>query len=178
MPETVVDGIASAVTHKEVARKSDGRKFTLYNVETDQGTFTTTRRELAAEAHKLVNKQARFTVKTEQRGEFTNYYLEAVEPIESAFPQQLPRSQPQPQPRPQEPIGNLEAPVGTPDLTQANKDLMIHRQTAAKVAAQVSRTPDEFWPNLLDLVHFFQTGETPTGPGQVSGGNPDDDIPF
>jgi hypothetical protein len=47
------------------------------------------------------------------------------------------------------------------------KDRAIHRQVAAKVAAQISNSAGEFWSNAVDLARYFDTGSTPQ-----AGGNP------
>lgn len=176
MSETWVEAVASTVTHKELTAKSSGRKFTLYTVETDMGEFTTAKREIAELSNRLIGQNARFLVKTEQRGEFTNYYLEAVElnnnAQPSAFPQQMPQqvASPVPSTLSPQPV-TTQAPVGVaagPD----SRDVFIFRQTAGKVAGRISRTPEEFWSNLDDLVHYFSTGERPS---DTSG---DDDVPF
>lgn len=184
MTETWVDATASAVTHKELTAKSSGRKFTLYTVETDRGDFTTAKRELAEQSHRLVGQPARFLVKTEQRGEFTNYYLETVEARtngqsaigSAAFPPAPAQTGTFDQPM--APPAAPQAPVGVP-AGPDSRDVFIFRQTAAKVAGQISKTPDEFWTNLDDLVHYFSTGLRPGLPPDTSGGfQSDDDIPF
>ena len=179
MSESQVTATASAVTHKQLTAKSTGRKFTLYTVETDAGSFTTAKRDIAADAHRLLNKPAVYTVRTEQRGEFTNYYLEEIQEIGSpssgsTFPAQKPMPQ-QPQQQQQ------QAPIGDP-VPHTEKDMAIYRQVAAKVAAHISTTPTEFWGNLDDLVSYFATGTKPGEPSDMSGSkgfDPDqDDIPF
>lgn len=178
------EAVASNVTNKELTRKSDGRKFTLYTVETDHGSFTTAKRDLAQRAYSLIGKPASYHVKTEQRGEFTNYYLESVEPIsqavaDSAFTPPMMNQVSGPPSRPdvyQEPVGEPAGPTA--------KDMMIFRQTAAKVSAQISTTPNEFWLNLDDLVAYFADGTKPSAPDMSgvgmggSSGFSDDDIPF
>lgn len=173
---------ASAVTNREISRKADGRKFTLYTVETDRGDFTTTRRELAERAYRLTGQQVMFHVKTEQRGEYTNYYLEDIETPDmsgggfgqqqqQAFtpPQQQNGFDPQPASFP---------PPKPPDAgTPTNKDVFIFRQTAAKVAGQISRTPEEFWSNVDAIAAYFIDGTKPAAYATV-GQAADDDIPF
>jgi len=196
MSESVVRAVASAVTHKELTAKSTGRKFLLYTVETDMGAFTTAKRNLAEQAYRLLNRQADYTVKTEQRGEFTNYYLEAVVPVDGAatnnapfpeapsapFPQAPSVPQPQVnQPQAQEPIGTPEQPVGVPAQSPTEKDIFIFRQTAAKVAGAISRTPDEFWENVGAITDYFIDGKKPVQFAEAVGAvadNDDDDIPF
>jgi hypothetical protein len=186
MTDQWVEAVASTVTNKTLSRKSDGRQFVLYEVETDMGKFSTTKRDLAADAHRLVGKPGRFLVKTEQRGDFTNYYLEAVEEgtreATSSFPVQMPKP-----PEAQSTSAALSPPDMSGEPTQ--KDIFIFRQTAGKVAAQISETADEFWSNIEDIANYFITGEKP-GVVQnqyvpeaalatvASGGFEDSDIPF
>lgn len=189
-----MEGTASAVTHKQLRRKSDGRSFTMYTVETDRGSFSTSRRDIAADANRLLEQPARFLVKTEQRGEFLNYYLEAVEPANGAphtysgsFPQEMPRpkqpqqqqqQQPQQQPRQERQEYQQQELVGTP-AGPTEKDVFIFRQTAAKVTAQISRTPEEFWENIDAITAYFTDGSKPPMFSNTNSGTDDaDDIPF
>lgn len=174
MSVEMIEATASAVTHQTLNRKSDNKPFTLYRVETDRGTFTTSRRDIAAAANSLLNKKCVFHVKSEQRGEFMNYYLEAVEAKESSFPQDMPKPRP-PQPQPQPRAARPEEPVGTP-AAPTDKDVFIFRQTAAKVAGQISRTPEEFWENVDAITAYFIDGTKPSA--FVNAFANDDDIPF
>lgn len=65
-----------------------------------------------------------------------------------------------PPPPPQQPLG--ESPLDF----EARKNESIHRQVAAKVSAQISNTPQDFWANVYDLFLYFQSGHRP----QLTGG--------
>lgn len=200
---TTFEATATEVTHKDLKRKSDGRSFVLYTVQTTQGEFTTAKRDLAQEAHSLIGRPAMFQVKTEQRGEFTNYYLESVSPLSNGnnVGQVDQSGFGSPAPTQQGPAPAQQAPVGVPaNEGPSGKDVFIFRQTAAKVAAQLSAGPTEFWSNIDDLVDYFKTGAKPgsmpnqyvpeaalaapdmSGVGASGGGgsyqHTDDDIPF
>lgn len=56
--------------------------------------------------------------------------------------------------------------MGQPQLQDVSvfptkKDASIARQTAAKVSAELSTSPAEFWANCVDLARYFDTGQTP-----------------
>jgi hypothetical protein len=173
MSDSVIRAIASAITHKELTAKSTGRKFTLYTVETDHGEFTTAKRDLEQKSQRMIGQEADYTIRTEQRGDFTNYYLEEVLPVgtpppsPSLFPQNMPKPQGQVNhPQVPEPSANTmvqqrqEQPIGNPAFP-SDKDINIMRQTAGKVAGAISRTPEEFWDNIDAIVAYFIDGSKP-----------------
>lgn len=47
------------------------------------------------------------------------------------------------------------------------KDSAIARQTAAKVAAEISTSPTEFWANCVDLARYFDSGTLPMNAQQA-----------
>ena len=75
MPEAVVD--VRAV--KEVPTRSGNTRFVLID---DEGReFTTFREDIASRLEGLEGKRARIQYHEEQRGKFTNVYLDRVEPL-------------------------------------------------------------------------------------------------
>jgi hypothetical protein len=78
VPEAVVD--VRAV--KEVPTRSGNTRFVLVD---DEGReFTTFREDIASRLGGLEGKRARISYHEEQRGKFTNVYLDRVEPLPEA----------------------------------------------------------------------------------------------
>lgn len=105
--------------------------------------------------------------RSEQRGEWKNYYVDTLTPSSPATQQPYPATAGYPQYPPQQQIHPPQAPPAppappAPEPTQ--KDRTIWRQTAAKVAAQMLDPGDsqlDFWANVDMLVWFFESGERP-----------------
>lgn len=158
------------VASRQATRKADGAKFTLYDVRLSDGeTYTTSRRDVAEQAHALTGQSVVATIKIEQNGVYTNRYLNAVQgtgfgaPAPGQFP---PAAAP----------AASAIPVNT---GSSDNDEKIYRQVAAKVSANLSTTESEFWGNVDALVHYFKTGEKPIASGSfASTPPPTDDIPF
>jgi hypothetical protein len=75
MPEAVVE----VRDVKQVQTRSGNTRFVLVD---DEGReFTTFREEIAARLHGLEGSRARIQYHEEQRGNFTNVYLDRVEPL-------------------------------------------------------------------------------------------------
>jgi len=165
--------------------KQDGSSFTIHNFIDDRGITLTARADVANFVKGALNRPLRVTVRDEQKGDFLNHYLDHAElvtngtssPVEAAQQAQAAQTQQQPQPAAQT-QPQPQVPAG-PDMPLP-KDRAIHRQTAAKVAAQLSTTTFEFWTNVQDLSRYFDTGLIPSRPeiGNPAGATPDDDIPF
>lgn len=154
--ETWIQATAVSVKDKEVKRKSDGRSFTIYTIESDHGEFTTSRREMAEEVFRYLNVPARYLIDVQQNGSFTNNYLQDIAPADEA-PSVVQQAQ-ESTPAPAAVVESAKV-AGGPGWTE--KDLAIFRQTAAKVAARTSRTPDEFWANIDEVYRFFVDGTKP-----------------
>lgn len=197
--ERQIEGVVTGVEMRDVRRKSDNQQFTMYEVSTQQGMkATTTKRDLAEQAFDLKGQKALLMVKEVPKGEYTNYYLQAVYPspglksLQEASSQALGSSEnfkapstmfEPPLPSPAPPAATRDIPeAGSTEAGSTEKDLTIWRQTAAKVSAQISNTADEFWANLDQLVRYFDTGSKPNdqldmAPAGASDA-PDDGIPF
>lgn len=155
----IYDTTIESVYSKVVNRKSDGRAITIFEITDSNGTkWTTSRKDLAGEANRLLNQRATVQGREEQKGEFLNHYLEDVRAANGSppAPPQAPPHVQQNSPPPQIPQA---PPVGS--WTATEKDFNIMRQTAAKVSAHLSHTPAEFWSNVDDLVDYFAYGTKP-----------------
>lgn len=173
--------IIKSVGARTVNRKSDGKEIIIYEIEDADGIkWSTTRRDLAGEANRSVGMAVALECKVEENGIYKNNYLENILPADAALPQQPSQQFPTPQGvgAPQA-LAPVEAPSATQPLppslpepvrgiTEAEKQGMIHRQTAAKVAVHVSRTAQEFWQNCNELVRYFETGTAPNLAMQVA----------
>lgn len=159
----IYDTVITGVTSKVVNRKSDNRPITIYEITDANNTkWTTSRRELANEANRLINTNVTVQGRQEQKGNFMNYYLEDLRSKNGAAPvmQPQPTPSPPPPPSPGPPPVQQQAPLPQ-HWTPNEKDFNIMRQTAAKVSANLSTTPAEFWSNVDDLVVYFTTAEKP-----------------
>ena len=127
-------------------------------------------------AQTLRGQQVYADTRVEQKGEWTNYFVDSLTLPQPGPYQGQPQNsyQPaqqgyQPQPAPQ--------PTSPPNPTE--KDRQIWRQTATKVAAFMrdqGETQQDWWMNVERLVWFYETGQHPFSGG--SDGPPDDSIPF
>ena len=159
------------VSQKVVRRKADGREMTIYEIQDAQGyVWTTTRKNIATEAHRLVGQQVLLDGRVEQNGTFTNRYLDDIKSAGD-------RSDFVPEPHAAPSFEAPQIPVQNGD----NKQDQIHRQTAAKVSAVISGSAAEFWSNVDDLVEYFNSGSKPAYPTESTNGHgefiPDEPIP-
>lgn len=141
----------------------DGRpSFTIWEVFDDQGGTWRVREDLYNQAQHWFGQRVMATTRTEQRGNFTNYYIDQMQPMgqgpvqqaQQAQPQQGYTGQPQPQAAPQPQMMAVSE-------WERQKQHSIHRQTAGKVAAVISKTADEFWGNVQAIFIYFETGQVP-----------------
>lgn len=167
-----------------VITRQDGSSFTLHKFKDVNGTELVARSDVANLTRGYLNQPVKVTVRSEQKGQYMNHYLDHVAPSgqqqyvqEMQQPAYVPAQQaqqaqtrpippPTPPPPPQQQL---------PHELDAAKDAAIHRQTAAKVAAALSTTANEFWRNVVDLAFYFDTGQVPSTPQPD---DPDDGIPF
>jgi len=196
---TQIVGVLTNASDRQVNRRDGQGSFTLHEVWVDgRGPFVA-RRDVYMLALGLVNQRVIAQVRSEQKGDFTNHYLDHVtadwnganQPQQPNYQQAMPQqtyNPPSPQPQQQytPPPSQDEA-----RIAQERKDLSIYRQTATKVAAtlatvgQTNPNSLDFWNNVNDLIRFYQTGQMPV---LVGGTTPpamndtyvhgDDDIPF
>lgn len=163
--------------------RDDGSNFTLHKFHDVAGTEMVARADVANIARGFINVPALVTVRTEQKGRWINHYLDHIRAADGAQPaiqaQQAQQTyQQQAGPEPSTTAGPAVYPTTQTTGTSATewhqelteKDKQIHRQVAAKVAAGISSTSNEFWRNCADLAHYFDTGRFPEPP--------QDDIPF
>jgi hypothetical protein len=180
MPE--YQATVEAVNSRAVKTR-DGRESTVYEIiDGNDIKWETWKKQLASEANRLMGQQAIFRGKKEINGEYTNYRLEDVQPVNGSGPNHNPVTQAQ---RAQTPASRQAA----SDFD--TKDWSIMRQCAGKVSAHLSDNPIDFWRNLDALVAYFAYGLIPPeysmlaeaetiGPtsSYESIPNADDDIPF
>lgn len=156
----IYDATITAVNRKTINRKSDNKTITLYEIQDSTGAKTSTsRRDLANEAHRLLQQTAELSVRVEQNGSYENRYLDDIRASTGAVQRQTQQPFPEvpqstPQQAPQEP--RIVA-----DGEGTAKDWTVWRQTATKVAAQLATTPQEFWDNVGQLITFYATGLQP-----------------
>jgi len=170
--ERKIEATILEVNPKDVTRKRDGARITIYEVETDKGQVTTSLRRIAEEAYNHMNEPMLLTIDEVQRGDFTNVYLNKVElPFGNgqttgfgSTPPSKPRSQ---FGAPQGDRGGFgeskaQTPAPRPALQGADKDADIHRQVAVKVAAWLvgpQGTVSDFRENVRQLSYFLDHGE-------------------
>lgn len=165
MPE--YQSVLTTYVPKTVNRSDGSGTFTLHNFLDLNGMELTARADVANIARGLLNQPVLLVTREEVKGRFTNRYLDFVGPAQTqqaytngASQAQAAQQTYQQQP-PQQPI---PPPTPTPPPQPqgpSEKDIQIMRQTAGKVAAEISKTSGEFWSNCLDLVEFFKTGMIP-----------------
>ena len=113
-------------------------------------------------------------VRSEQRGEWTNYFVDSIVPATQSTPvQPAQTAAPMPETTSFGPQATTTAGTGsmnvqfTPQPTGyvvSDKDRIIWRQTATKVAADLRDPGDSdvtFWANVDMLIHFYETGLYP-----------------
>lgn len=156
----IFNTVIASVASRTITRRKDGKTITIFEV-TDQGgtTWTTSRRDIANEANRLVNQSVEIQGRVEQNGTYENHYLDDLRAIPNGQVQQQPiqqavqraqQAQPQQEPAPIRQQSWLD-----------DKQWAIMRQAAAKVSAQLSDNPSAFWANLDPLVTFFAYGLKP-----------------
>lgn len=150
---------------------SGGTK-TIWEVTTQDGTkWSTFNTATGSKAKGLEGLYADLKIAIEQKGDFTNYYLNDIQPAKN-MPQQAAQA---PSPVVQAAQRAEEAAQKGPvvsydqykDLEQGKeerKNESIHRQVAAKVSATLSSDMSEFWSNVSVLLNFFRTGFMPGMP--------------
>jgi hypothetical protein len=158
----------------------DGRpSFTVFEIFDDQGNTWRAREDLYNRATHWFGQRVVATTRTEQRGNFTNLYVDQMEPA-GAQPVQQPiqqAQQAQTVPPQQVNTPTVATGVGQPTVSEWQRQTQrsIHRQTAAKVAAKMSETPAEFWENARLIYQWFEldripteaeVSSVPTGPGR------------
>lgn len=193
MERTTLHGVINGVTRKDLTRNSDGKPFTVWDVETTVGRISAGRPDLAQKAMDLQGESAYFDVSVKENGAYTNYYLNAIKEDHQTsggadysggrWPEQngqthslpshahtVPHSHPHYSQTFRNPGGVAhESPLVYPDAPDPNprssawtqKDYAIWRQTATKVAALTSKTPQEFWANVDDMMLFYEHGKVP-----------------
>jgi hypothetical protein len=201
---STVDTTVVSVTTQQLNRKSDGRPFTKWVVLTSDGTeWQTFDANLGNRALALQGYQALLQVKIWKSGDFTNYDLTAIRPSASTPAGLAAPTNPQAVPVLEAANQAMQAQGKAPEVSytdykdlaagqEERKNISIHRQVAAKVAAWLNTEDEEFWMNVNDLFTYFQTGVYPGMPLQEqpergvtshAGDEPpreflDDDIPF
>lgn len=151
---------------QRVIQTRDGRSSTVYEILAGGVKYATFKQQIANEANRLIGMMVELTSHAEQKGEYTNHYIDDIRqatgavqrdsfaPIQQAQEAQQ-RTQPVQQPQ-QPPIPR------TGDEEPTQRDFRIARQTAAKVSAQLSGdNPKDFWANLEPLVTYFTYGFLP-----------------
>lgn len=177
----VIEDQVVLITPEQKHRKSDQAPFMLYKIETLKGlTLETFKREVAESAHKTIGYPSLLTIKTEKNGEYVNRYLQmaVIKPTEGYVGTAMAGAmQAHAQALPPNADSFTTYTPGGGSITSGNgltqtrpegptqKDVTIWRQTATKVAAHLSKTADEFWPNVALLLKFYETGQPPTYPG-------------
>lgn len=159
-----VIAVVKEVTKKHIVPKNGGMEFDLYEIEAGDHVWTTKKQDIALSAHALVGQAALINGKVQQKGNYTNYYIDSIAESDS-LPTKIP-------------MDMVESNNGS-----TSRDESIYRQVATKVAAQLADNTNDFWQNVNILLHFYRTGEQP-GQGtsdemvaaQTYAG--DDDIPF
>lgn len=156
-----------SVTQRVITTR-DGRNSTIYDILDGAGTkWSTFKQPVANEANRLIGHPVELIGRIEKndRG-YENNYLDDVrlatgaqqrqaeQPRGSYAPADRAMQAQQPE-RPQQ--QSIPKAVWAPD----EKDWSIFRQVAAKVSAQISSTPEDFWENLPALVTYFAYGFFP-----------------
>ena len=166
-----VVAVVKDVSRKQITPKNGGNPFTLFEIDAGDNTWTTKRQELALTAHSLKGRTAVISGKVEQKGNYTNYYLDSIAETDAPPTSDI-----------------FDTPTATIPESNGNNDAReenIHRQVATKVAAQLADNPADFWQNVDTLMRFYQTGVHPQQEGtngvaatQEEGFTGDDNIPF
>jgi len=176
MPE--IQGTITHAAPRTIERRDGSGSFPLYEVWIDgQGPFVA-RKDVFGIAQQLMGARVVAITRDEMKNGFQNHYLDfvalvqgqpadqtAAQAVQAAQAAQQPPAQqtvPVTQTAPQTPVQTAEQVLSQPSPEEERKNLSIHRQTAAKVAAVLSPGNEiDFWQNVTALVRFFQTGVKP-----------------
>jgi len=140
-----------------IERRDGSGSFPLYEVWIDgQGPFVA-RKDVFNIAQMMENTQVDAITRDEERNGYLNHYLDFVS---SAGQTTMQQPNPAVQAQQAQPQTAQEA-LSEPTAAEERKNLSIHRQTATKVAAQISKTQQEFWFNVEELLRFYQSGVKP-----------------
>jgi len=151
-----ITGVITRAEPRTIERRDGSGSFPLYEVWIDgQGPFVA-RKDVFNQAQALVNAQVEAITRTEQKGQYTNYYLDFVEQRGVAG-----NSQQSYQQGGQTQAMTAAEQVNTRTAAEERTNISIHRQVAAKVAAKISTNAQDFWVNIEDLFIYFQTGKHP-----------------
>lgn len=164
-----IQAVITGVSPRTVTRKSDGQQFTIYEVNANATNYQA-RKDVFDQAAALVGQPVLMEVRTEQKGTFTNHYVDS---IAANGPAPVPVTTSAPvytAPSTTSTAASFTVTGGASLPAPPNRDLTIWRQTATKVAAHLSKTPSEFWKNVNDLILFYETGQEPDAF--------DDSVPF
>lgn len=168
--ETVV--YDAFIVNVETRQVSNGTK-TIWEVTTQDGTkWATFNAGLGNKASALKGNMADLQVAIEQKGDFTNYYLQGIQaaksgaqpPAGSEVVQAAQRAQEAAQAGPQAPAVSYDQYKSLEGAKEKSTRDSIERQVAAKVATTlltISGSSEDFWFNVESLTTFFATGETP-----------------
>ena len=175
-----------------IVNKRDGSgSFTLYELFDHEGTAWVVKADVYNNVLHLIGQTVNMVVRVEQNGQWTNRFADIVIPAQAGA--QVPASnaaemamaaaQAAQRVQPTMPQMPNTAQIQDVSVFPTRKDASINRQTAAKVAAQISGdNPSAFWANCVDLARYFDTGQVPGNPtqeyAQASGGYQDEGIPF
>lgn len=176
--ETQIQATVQSVTSVQRVRKADNQPFTLYEVKVSNGqTYSTSKRPIAEQAHALTGSLAILTVDEQVNGQWTNYYLNAIQGTQPSMTTDN-GSITQPSITFTQPTTSASNSLSLISDRTAENDEKIWRQVATKVAAKMSANPSEFWQNVDNLIEFYRSGSKPEGvlAGAVSAQT--DDIPF
>lgn len=160
------DTIILDVGYRDITRKADGKQFRIYEITDAQGTkWTTNRKDIAGEANRLINKRVEISGRIEEKGVYTNHYLDdlrAVDGQQSPVGTRIAQAEPSTTSSSGFPGSNVTITGGqiTPS-GPTDRDWSIWRQTATKVAASLSTGATEFWRNVDDLIAFYAHGQKP-----------------
>lgn len=192
IPSTVMGATVVDVSTRKVNTKYGEKN--VWAVLTQDGTkWETWKNDLGNQAMALKGQLADLKVEISQNGDFTNYNLIQIRP--AAGPAVATAAAEAQAAQPALPV-SYEQYKSNDQEKEDRKNLSIHRQVAAKVAAQLSSDMTEFWANVNALVTYFGTGLNPLtteatvtshgdpGPSepsweqQTTENSQDDDIPF
>jgi hypothetical protein len=158
---TVVDG-----TDRRMVK--DGT-LAIYDVFTQDGTqWSTFKAELYDRARRLQGQTADWKGVIEQKENFTNRTLIAIRPHQDGFEadgnagtQERPSQGRQAAERAQVAQVEYGDYKAVAEAQELRKQESIHRQTAGKVAAEISNDPAEFWDNVQSIKTYFDSGVVP-----------------
>lgn len=168
IPSTVMGTTVAEVYTRPVSTKYGDK--TIWTVVTPDGTkWESWKADVGNIALGLKGQLVDLKVEIEQKGDYTNYNLIRIRPAAGPAVAEAAAVAQAAQPTGR-PVSYDEYKTIDKDK-EDRKNLSIHRQVAAKVAA-VLTTPEDgaagFWVNVEAILHFFQTGEYPGGTSVTS----------